>query len=187
MDNEGQEKAQSSARKAREVAGRAKEFGRDLTDKATDLAGSAADALQRQGNDIADQTRELASNAAEKLQAAVASQKSAGADYLGAVGNSMRRASHEFDAQLPQAGNYIRGAAEQIDSVAEALRTRDMSQMVADMQDFARRQPVAFLGAAVLAGFAAVRFFKSAPDHSAPRLTSPPRPASASSSSGMQS
>jgi hypothetical protein len=31
-------------------------------------------------------------------------------------------------------------------------------------QSFARRQPTAFLGMAVLAGFGAVRFFKSSPD-----------------------
>jgi hypothetical protein len=35
-----------------------------------------------------------------------------------------------------------------------------------EVQNFARQQPAAFFGAAVLAGFAAVRFFKSAPEHS---------------------
>jgi len=35
------------------------------------------------------------------------------------------------------------------------------------MQDFARRQPAACLGAAVLAGFVAGRFFKSAPERTA--------------------
>jgi hypothetical protein len=34
-------------------------------------------------------------------------------------------------------------------------------KLVADVQGFARRQPTAFLGAAVLAGFAAVRFLKA--------------------------
>src|SRR3954452_13290476 len=78
----------------------------------------------------------------------------------------VRRASYEFDGQLPQAGHYIRQAAAQINSVSDALRTRDISELGGDVQEFARKQPAAFFGAAVLAGFAAVRFFKSAPEGS---------------------
>src|SRR3954452_6945824 len=78
----------------------------------------------------------------------------------------VRRASYEFDGQLPQAGHYIRQAAAQINNVSDALRTRDISELGGDVQEFARKQPAAFFGAAVLAGFAAVRFFKSAPERS---------------------
>jgi hypothetical protein len=42
-----------------------------------------------------------------------------------------------------------------------------MSEIVGNVQDFARKQPTAFFGAAVLIGFAAVRFLKSAPAHAA--------------------
>jgi hypothetical protein len=41
------------------------------------------------------------------------------------------------------------------------MRNRDMSEIVGNVQDFARKQPTAFFGAAVLLGFAAVRFLKS--------------------------
>ena len=107
----------------------------------------------------------MASQAGEKVQAAVADQKNAGADYVGNIADTVRRVSYEFDGQLPQAGFYIRKAASQIDSVADALRTRDVSELMGEVQNFARQQPAAFFGAAVLAGFAAVRFFKSAPEH----------------------
>ena len=42
----------------------------------------------------------------------------------------VRRASYEFDGQLPQAGQYIRSAADQIDSVSSALRTRQLGELV---------------------------------------------------------
>ena len=61
---------------------------------------------------------------------------------------------------LPQAAQYIRLAADQIGTVSDAFRRRDLNQLVADVQGFARRQPTAFLGAAFLAGFAAVRFLE---------------------------
>ena len=43
----------------------------------------------------------------------------------------------------------------------DAVRKRDLNQVVSDVQAFARRQPTAFLGAAALAGFALVRFLKT--------------------------
>jgi hypothetical protein len=142
---------------------KARDLGRDLKGQASELAESATDTLKTQANNLTESTRELASEAGEKMKAAVADQKMAGADYVGNFAEMVRRASYEFDGQIPQAGQYIRKAADQIGSVSEALRTRDVSELVGEVQDFARKQPAAFFGAAVLAGFAAIRFFKSAP------------------------
>jgi len=142
---------------------KARDLGRDLKGQASELAESATDTLKTQANNLTESTRELASQAGDKMKAAVADQKMAGADYVGDFADMVRRASYEFDGQIPQAGQYIRKAADQIGSVSEALRTRDVSELVGEVQDFARKQPAAFFGAAVLAGFAAVRFFKSAP------------------------
>jgi hypothetical protein len=76
------------------------------------------------------------------------------------MAGALRRAANEF-GEVPQAAQYIRLAANQIDSVSGAFRKRDLNQLVSDVQGFARRQPTAFLGMAVLAGFAAVRFLKT--------------------------
>jgi len=164
----------SPSAKASELSGQAKEFGRQLKDQASDFAATTADTLKTQANQVAGEAREMARDTGEKIKATLADQKIAGADYLGAIGQSMRRASHEFDGQIPQAGDYIRKAADQIDVVTSAIRNRDISQLVGDVQDFARKQPAAFFGAAVLAGFAVARFFKSAPE---PQPRSYPTPA----------
>ena len=143
---------------------KAREIGRDLKSQASDFAGSAADTMKTQVENVTESARELASDATERMRAAVTDQKSAGADYVGNFAEMVRRASHEFDGQMPQAGQYIRKAAEQINTASDALRSRNVSALVGDVQSFARQQPAAFFGAAVLAGFAAVRFFKSAPE-----------------------
>jgi hypothetical protein len=93
--------------------------------------------------------------------------KSAAADYVSSLAGHVRRASYEFDTQIPEAGHFIRKAATQMDKVSEALRTREITDLADELKDFARHRPIAVLGAAVVVGFATVRFFKSAPTLSA--------------------
>ena len=159
-----QNEKQSLTRTTDDLGGKARAMGRDLKDQASELAESVTETVKSQAANLTEQAREVASDAGEKMKTAVADQKSAGADYIGNVAEMVRRASYEFDGQLPQAGHYIRQAAAQINTVSDALRTRDISELAGDVQEFARKQPAAFFGAAVLAGFAAVRFFKSAPE-----------------------
>ena len=117
--------------------------------------------VKQQASNLAESAKGLASQAGEKLLSSVEEQKAAGADFVSGVAGSIRRAANEFDKDLPQAAQYIRSAADQIGTVSDAFRRRDLNQLVADVQGFARRQPTAFLGAAVLAGFAAVRFLRT--------------------------
>jgi hypothetical protein len=113
------------------------------------------------GEDMSGSLRNTASQAREKLMDTAEDQKRAGADYMGGLADAVRRAAGEFDDQVPQAGEYIRSAADQMQTMAESLRRRDVGQMLSDVQSFARRQPTAFLGASFVAGFAAVRFLRS--------------------------
>jgi hypothetical protein len=89
-------------------------------------------------------------------------QKTAGADYLGTIAQAVHRAAGEFQTEVPQAAQYIRQAAGQIESVANAVRERNIRELVGEVQGFARRrQPTLFFGGAVILGFAALRFLKS--------------------------
>lgn len=144
-----------------DVVKQAQAFGRDMKDQASDLAQSATDVVKTHAGNMADSAKEIASDAGTKLRASVTEQKAVGADYVGNVANIIRRTALEFDGEIPQAGHYIRKAAAQLDNVSQALRNKDVSELVGNVQDFARKQPTAFLGAAVLIGFAAVRFLKS--------------------------
>ena len=45
--------------------------------------------------------------------------------------------------------------------MTDAVRRRDVRQILSDVQDFAKRQPAAFLGATVLGGFALMRLLRT--------------------------
>lgn len=117
--------------------------------------------------------RGMAAKAGEKIVETAERQKGMGADYVDGIAEAVRRAAGEFESQVPQAAHYIRYAADQMETMSDSFRRRDMSQMMQDVQSFARRQPTAFLGLSFLAGFAAIRFLRSgAPPSSGRRMSS---------------
>jgi hypothetical protein len=154
-------KFDEAAASTKSLSEQAMSVGKDLTDKAKDLAGSSTDALKDHASDFVDAAKDVASQASDKLKGAVDDRKSSGAEYVGSLADSMRRAAREFDTDLPIAGTYIRKAASQVEGVSDTIRTGSFNDLVRNAQSFARRQPTAFLGIAVLAGFGVVRFLKS--------------------------
>jgi len=160
---------EKAATAAKSVGDQARSAGRDLKDKAVGMVGSSSEAIKDQASDFVDAARDAASQATDKLKQAVDGQKNAGAEYVGSLADTMRRAAREFDNDLPIAGVYIRKAASQIEGVSDSIKTGNFEDLVRGAQSFARRQPTAFLGMAVLAGFGLVRFLKtSANDSQAP-------------------
>jgi len=152
---------EKAAAAAKTVTDQAVSAGRDLKDKAIDMAGSSSEAIKGHASDFVDAAKDVASHATDKLKQTVDGQKGAGAEYVGSLADTIRRAAREFDSDLPIAGTYIRQAASQVEGVAETIRTGNYNDLVRGAQSFARRQPTAFLGMAVLAGFGVVRFLKS--------------------------
>ena len=72
-----------------------------------------------------------------------------------------RDAARAFENDAPFAARSINSAAEYVDDAAEKIRNGSIRDLVDGATDFAKRQPAAFLGLSVLAGFAAVRFLKA--------------------------
>ena len=157
---------EKAATAAKTVTDQALSAARDLKDKAIDMAGSSSEAIKGHASDFVDAAKDVASQATDKLKQTVEGQKSAGADYVGSLADTIRRAAGEFDGDLPIAGTYIRKAASQVEGVADTIRTGNFKDLVRGAQSFARRQPTAFLGMAVLVGFGAVRFLKSSANDS---------------------
>jgi hypothetical protein len=139
----------------------------DFKKQASGVAEDVTRQVKEQASNLSEVAKDAASGAGNKLRSAAEDQKNAGADFVTGIAAAVRRAAGEFDNQIPQAGEYIRRAADQIDSTSDAIRQRNLSELVDGVQDFARRQPTAFLGATVLAGFVAIRFLKSSRSSSA--------------------
>lgn len=159
--------SQNPTAAASAIASGAKEqvsaFASDALDKAKDLqshASSSTAGLKDKASDLVDSAKGMAAQSGDKILGALEEQKSAGADKVSGFADAMRRAADELDKELPPAANLVRQAADQIDAASDAVRNRDFRQLAGTVQDFARRQPAAFLGLTVLAGFAAVRLLK---------------------------
>jgi hypothetical protein len=144
-----------------DLADKAKDMVRDAKAKASELTDGAMRAAKDNAAQLGDAALEMANSAKEKVEANVTQRKSIGADYLGSIAQAAGRSAKEFEADLPQAAHYIRQASAQIQGVADNVRGRDVRELVAEVQDFARRQPTLFFGGAVVLGFAALRFLKS--------------------------
>lgn len=71
------------------------------------------------------------------------------------------------------ASNYVESAAAKLEGVADYFDSHDLRAMAGDVQDYARRNPVVFLGGAFVVGVLAARFLKSRPlDTASQRSTS---------------
>ena len=161
--------AGSSVSGSANFAEQAKTVGKDLKAKASELTDNVTSAAKDQAGEIGTAVKDMAADATGKVKSAMNEQKTAGADYLGKIAQAVHRAAGEFESDVPQAAQYIRQAAGQIETVAKAVRERDMRDLVGEVQVLARRQPTLFFGGAVILGFAALRFFKSSsPSDSAP-------------------
>lgn len=102
-------------------------------------------------------TQELADHARGLAE----EQKVRGAERLGGVAKAVHSAASEMERDLPQAAGYIHEAAERIDRASAAIRHQSIEEIISQIDEFARRQPVAFFGGSVLAGFVLSRFLKS--------------------------
>jgi len=58
---------------------------------------------------------------------------------------------------VPQLAGFVREAAQTVEHLSHDLRERSLGEIARSVSRFARQEPVAFLGGAVLAGFVIAR------------------------------
>ena len=133
----------------------------DTLHGAGDRAASAARGASNQAAGMLETAKGAASDAGAKVSDVLEDQKAAGIEQVAGISGAIRRAADELGPELPPVAQYMRKAADGINSMAEAVRRRDVRQIVDDVQGFAKRQPAAFLGATVLGGFAVMRLLKA--------------------------
>jgi hypothetical protein len=115
------------------------EAGQQATESAGHIAGRAADL----GIQQADRGREMAAEGLDK------------------VATTVRRLSTDMQIDQPQIANIAMTAADKADDVAQYLRETDARQIISNVEDTARRQPLIFIGGAFLLGLAASRLIKA--------------------------
>ena len=156
---------------AGEIANTAKEAGSSIKDEAGDQLAH-----------LKDQAGEQLTEVTNKAKSFAADQKDVAGDQLGNVAEAISKVANELQDQ-PVIAGYATDLAGGIKRVSETMKNRNVDELLAMAEDFGRTQPVAFLGAAALAGFVASRFVLSS---ALRRQTASGAGSSSSTSSGSE-
>ncbi len=150
--------ARGAGNELRSAAAQADAQASEAASRVRDEAAGLAAEVKDEASGVAGAVQERAAGFAEE-------QKRAGAEQAEGLARAVHRAADELEGSSPQLAHYVREAADSTGQLAQALQNKSMGELVHNVEDFARRQPVAFFGATVLAGFALARFVKSSAEH----------------------
>ena len=143
--------------------------GAEIKQRAGDLLRASTDTARDKFKEAADAAKEAAAGTADRFQDQAREQQRSGADFVGRFAGNIRDAARAFENDVPFAARGINSAAEYVDEAADKIRNGSFRDLVDGATDFAKRQPAAFLGLSVLAGFAAVRFLRASGSESSSR------------------
>ena len=120
-------------------------------------ANSANDRQQAQ-----EQARALWQDAKEGARSMLDEQKHTAASGIGDLAAALRTSARDLGSRnQATVARMAECVADGLEQVSGALQRRDLDGLIRETESYARRQPVVFFGAAVVAGFLAVRFLKS--------------------------
>ena len=129
-----------------------------LLDEAKSTAGKVVDEAKDQVESLTDRAKSELSAAADKAKTVASDQKDVLADQMGGVAGALDKAASDLEQQNGPSAQYARMIADNAEKLSEVIRNNDVDQLLGMAQDFGRRQPALFVGAAALLGFAASRF-----------------------------
>jgi hypothetical protein len=160
----------NSNQNAQNLKDQVADAGAELKQRAGDAFRATADVARDKFKEASDAAKDAASGTADHLQDQARQRQRTGADFIERFAGNIREASRAFESDAPFAARGINSAAEYVQDAAEKIRSGGFRDLVDGATDFAKRQPAAFLGLSVLAGFAAVRFLKASggPSSSSP-------------------
>lgn len=163
--------------------------------RAQQTAQSAKSEAERQAEELKQQARQATEAARQKATEAAEKAKQSGTQYarekkarvaeeIGVFSGAIRKASDKLhEEQHDSIASYVDAAAEQLDQVRSSLESKDVGELVNDLQDFTRRRPEVVYGGLFVAGLAAMRFLKAsqprrsaqtrAPSYSGPSYSGP--------------
>jgi hypothetical protein len=132
----------------------------ESSEGAVSLAGSGADGT---GPSAAAPASAAADKARELATSQLSSQKDRAAEMVTSLARSLRQTGEGLEQSSPPVPvqRYIEQAADRLEQLGSFINEREVTEIVAEVEGFARRQPAVFLGAAFAAGLMASRFLKS--------------------------
>ena len=129
-----------------------------LLDEARSVGGKLAEEAQDQVGQLAEAAKAQVAEATEKFKGMASEQKDLLAQQVGGVAEALERVATDLETENGPSAQYARVIADNAVKLSSTIRDNDVDQMLEIAQDFGRKQPAAFMGAAALLGFAASRF-----------------------------
>lgn len=115
----------------------------DTTEQATGVARAVGEAVGKKVEEVADRS------------------KQAGAETVAGLGRTAGAIADSVAEQSPALADYVRGAGDKIDRLANDLRDKKVGDLMTSAAEFGRSQPVVLLAGAALVGFALSRLIKA--------------------------
>lgn len=109
----------------------------------------------------------VASKATDKVTDMAEQQKGYAAEQIGRFATALEKVGRELQSEQPGAiGDYARQLGTSARHFADKVKDKNLGQIAGIAEDFGRRQPLAFLGLAAVAGLAASRFMMASAEGS---------------------
>jgi hypothetical protein len=106
---------------------------------------------------------QVASTTEDRARSAATTGKNTAVDTLNGLAQSLSIAGQQLRDQHNRAGDLVSQAAGRVDRVAQFLDRSDVNDLARRSEDWARRNPALFLGAAFALGLLGARFLKASP------------------------
>jgi len=146
---------------AKDMKEQISDAGAEMKQRAGDAFRASADVARDKFGEAADAAKGVADGTMDQIQRQAREQQRSGADFVERLAENIRQAGRAFESDVPFAARGIDSAADYVGDAAQKIRDGSFRDLLEGATDFAKRQPAAFLGISVLAGFAAVRFLKA--------------------------
>jgi len=130
----------------------------DLAETARHDLADVADTVKQEAAAVGEEAKAQIAEVAEKAKSMAEEQKQVVVDQLDSVSSSLDRVAGELEDQGESTARYVRMVADGANKLTSTVRDNNVDDMLAMAEDFGRKQPVAFMGAAALLGFVASRF-----------------------------
>lgn len=150
-----------------ETESKVKESAHEAQQKAQQIVERTESKARELGDEAQQRAQEATRKAEYQAKSMLEERKGQMATELDTVAQAFRETGgHLRQQNRTQVAQYSDRVAQQVERVSGYLQNQDVDAVVRDAEDFARRQPELFLGAAFGVGLLAARFFKSSSERS---------------------
>jgi sirohydrochlorin ferrochelatase len=123
---------------------------------------SAREQIREVKDQVVGQAKNSLQQARDRASSSLGESKRQFAEQISAVADALRRTTEHLRSEdQARIAGLTETLAQQVDQVANYLRSKDATAMKTDLESLARRQPALLLGGALVLGLIGARFLKS--------------------------